>query len=566
MVEQYYGSNKSMDEANLADITFGHRFVAGQQQLEYLLEFLNVFVGVNGGSLDLSLVTVGYQRRLRMGLRRFVFGVGEGEKAPDEIYSGDVAALQALKEKLRTKLDVPGYSRTDEDPLEVLRNLFRSLTGVEKKRSWYAKSLFPVSESVLWWEGLRPKAQAKKQWESWMDPDAGFNMGARNFFARGGEMVYLMLAVGCKDNPALRTRLEQGLQRMLSQHKTLGQLASVIEAAWQEVRVERQWAGPGMQNREDKSGPQDFGYLWAGQESFFHQLAVDVDNLLRGRMDALEQIEGLMHLISFYVVLYFYRRAAFVTQRGVDNPVTIFVDALERPGVLRQVSTQSFQRNHEHLTGAAEEIVIRRVLEVTQAGQLDPAQVSEAALPEMKGFWRKQGFPLYRPDTKVSARVDGILRRVGASVGAAEVAMVETVFAFIMGKQERDFRKHFLSAHLNLAKKMRLVVPGTGTNQRYALNGGLLKALVLAAVPMEEKQVEFTDFVQRLFDRYGIVIGPDQVRQAATWLREVDVNHQYYQENLDAFRLRLRTAGLLKEYSDATALVVNKAAWAKGDR
>lgn len=556
MGERYYGT-MGKKGANLADLTYGHRFHSDQQQLEYLLEFLNVFVGFSH-RLDHWALNEGYQRRKLLGLRRFVFGVGEGEKPSEEIYKGDVEALHALKEKLRQKIEMPSRRSDDDDPLEVIRSLFRSFTGVARSRSWYAKSLFPVNEAVLWWEGLRSRAEAKKTWLSETDPDVGFSLGSRNFFARGGEMVYLMLAEGCRHKAELRARLEGKLSELLQQHHTLGELATLIETTWQEVKVERGWGEDAASYRTDE---RDLGYIWAGQEDLFQQFAEDVDHLLSVRLDSLELTEALMYLIGFYVVLYWYRRAGAICGSTVVRPVTIFVDAHERSRVLRQVSVQSFQRNHEQLIAAAEELLMVRLLKAVREEKGSDREIMAAAIPEMWTAIEKK-VNLYVPETSLTTRSRGVLQRLGIVGQADEQTLTAcSLFTFVMDVAgvEKDFKKQFLSAHIRLTKEMQLVIPKTGISQRYHLSGGLLKAIVLAAMSPEETQLEFNKFVERIFQKYGLVIGPDQVGRAAKWLREVDVNHQHYQHNLDEFRGKLRTSGLLKEYSDATALVMNKA-------
>jgi len=121
------------------------------------------------------------------------------------------------------------------------------------------------------------------------------------------------------------------------------------------------------------------------------------------------------------------------------------------------------------------------------------------------------------------------------------------------------FRDNFLPVHRKLSRDIGLVAPRTGVSQRYVLGDELIKTLVASNIP-PGGHMEFHTFVRRLWDRYGLVIGPDEVGESDDWLRNYDVNRLYYQLNLDAFRLKLKGSGLLTEYSDATGLVVNRAA------
>ena len=175
---------------------WGHRLRLGQHWMEYLLEFLNVLAGFEyqlgqGISTGEPSDKLAYTRFTRLGLRRFVF-YDDWEKTRHPF---DDAARKRLEAALRQLCD--GNIKSDEDPLTLARSLLRAFSAVEESRSWFAKSLFPAHHNLLFWEGLRKKATKyeERRPADGLPPhqlDADISFDDRNFFARGGEVYYLI--------------------------------------------------------------------------------------------------------------------------------------------------------------------------------------------------------------------------------------------------------------------------------------------------------------------------------------------------------------------------------------
>ena len=66
--------------------------------------------------------------------------------------------------------------------------------------------------------------------------------------------------------------------------------------------------------------------------------------------------------------------------------------------------------------------------------------------------------------------------------------------------------------------------------------------------------MEFGDFLKRLFDRYGLVIGD---REAEGVLAPDEFDKKAFQANARRLEQRLGTLGLLRRLSDACAYVIN---------
>src|SRR5699024_6088103 len=184
------GNNVEEFSLQLSANIWGHRFREGQRGPEYVLEFLNVLVGAN-----YDLGSEKYTRNKALGLRRFIFeGVKEGSKRSIAKLDDDE------REKLLNLLQ-------DENDLGAIQEFLRNLEvplydgrGKEADRSWYARTLFPLHEALLFFE-VRKKGKTTAY--------------ERNFFARGGELYFLMLHYGTKDDLVIRNKIEKRLQALL---------------------------------------------------------------------------------------------------------------------------------------------------------------------------------------------------------------------------------------------------------------------------------------------------------------------------------------------------------------
>lgn len=153
--------------SQLSSDIWGHRFKDGQRGPEYVLEFLNVLFGANYSFNDDI-----YYRRKSVSLREFIFeGVKEGKGS----------TILVLAENKKEKL----VQAVQENDVVVLKQFLRNLEvvlydteGKEADRSWFARSLYPLHESLLYVE-LRKK---------------GANLAfERNFLPAAASFIFLCL-------------------------------------------------------------------------------------------------------------------------------------------------------------------------------------------------------------------------------------------------------------------------------------------------------------------------------------------------------------------------------------
>jgi len=546
---------------------WGHRLRQGQDWIEYLLEFLNVLAGF-GYELGQGIkegvrapsAKEDYIRFTRLGLRRFVF-YDEREKTRHPF---DDHARRLLDDDLKTKV-APSNSDDSQEPLNLARLLLRAFSAVEAHRSWYAKSFFPAHHNLLLWEALRKGATKYRSRSvppgmSAQQLDAEIAFDARNFFARGGEMYYLILSAGTENKPDLRREIAQRLQTLLLDHNVaLGRLAELIDRIWQERGGNKEDLADG-ESIYQKTGR--LGWLPDPDCPFYATIAEDAANLLRSNLDALETLDLLAHLIGFHLTLYIYHRAHpnSTAQAHADGTClescrpALLIDALEGSdgGVVRNVSATLFRQQEASILETGKSYVGTRVTTWLQElkGSDDFAHhiSSEANVRFNLSGLRKATRQTYERglDDLLEKLSQGQLDR-----DAFAERYGDLLTELLMG----DFRKNFLGVHRKLAKAVGFVAPRQGPGARFVIGDNLLKALTLANLP-PATEMPYHDFLALFYKRYGLVVGSEEARSSGLSDRQ-RINLEYYDRLRLALLEKMKHAGLAVEYSDATAMAAN---------
>ena len=70
--------------------------------------------------------------------------------------------------------------------------------------------------------------------------------------------------------------------------------------------------------------------------------------------------------------------------------------------------------------------------------------------------------------------------------------------------------------------------------------------------------ITLDEFVERLYEHFGIVIGPEQYKREMNKGAVSNVgDFSFLQSNLNAFSQKLKDCGFLRDLSDATSIVEN---------
>ena len=543
----------------LAAWIWGHRLRVGQDWMEYFLEFLNVLAGFEyelgqgiKNGVDTASTKQEYIKFTRLGLRRFVF-YDEREKTRHPL---DDYARQQLLTNLKAR--VIADDEDLQEPLNLARSLLRAFTAVEAERSWFAKSLFPAHHNLLFWEALR-KGATKYQGRgvpvgvSYQQLDSGIVFDARNFFARGGEIYYLILSAGTKDSPLQRRKIANGFKHLLKGHnQALGDLASLIDQTWQSGEND-----PNTNGESNHSQKGRLGWIPDPENPFYKTIAQDVDTLLATRLDTLETLDLLAHLMCFHITLYIYHHAQ-PSDNHVHHPV-ILIDAMDGidGGVIRRVAATCYREQEAHIIQKGQAYVnecvqgwLRRSTSETDfVGFFDREAQAHFDLKRLsKGARQPFESEIYKLDQR--------LRRGELDQVAFADAFSETLTELLL----QDFHKSFIGVHKKLAKAIGFVAPRKGRNERFVLGNNLLKSLTLANVAPNEVMT-YDEFLAQLYRRYGLLIGPDQVQQSGLFERQ-RINAESYNRNKAALLETMIQAGLAIEYSDATAIVQGSQMWA----
>ncbi len=550
----HYGHYKSEPHSIAAQI-WGHRLRSGQHWMEYMLEFLSVLSGFDyrlGQGLPQQADDEHYLARYRipkrLGLRRFVFYDGR-EKTPD---ARDQRAAEQLRRRLQAHL--PDDAAHSEELIGQLRSLLRSFSAIEDDRSWYAKSLFPVHEEFLLWEALRKGSTLRRYAgdAGQLQPaqlDREIEFFARNFFARGGELYYLIISAGTEGDPERRQRITGKLETLLRQrNQPLGALARIINGAWDDL----------VADGEEQQVSGALGWILDPCCPLYRQIAEDLDTFLDNDLDSLECLELLAHLIGFHIVCYIYHRAhpagdpeghaSGSCLEACLPPLLIDLLGDEDGGVLRERSAALLRQQEAWQLDRARELV------TAQIRSWAAAQPNDAALlgyleQESRAYFRVGG-------TRAKGNYERALRELHVRYDqpdADRAALLRDFSASIFETLSPDFRDNFLAVHSKLGRAIGLVAPRKGPRARFALGDTLLKTLVTANLHPGQK-LSFGDLLARLHRRYGIVVGPGEAHEAQL-VERLRINEEYYARNREALLVRMKRAGLVTQYSDATALV-----------
>jgi len=108
-----------------------------------------------------------------------------------------------------------------------------------------------------------------------------------------------------------------------------------------------------------------------------------------------------------------------------------------------------------------------------------------------------------------------------------------------------------------MGKMIGIVIPNTGKGMRFTLSEDIIKFLVLSIIP-PKKMITLDEFIELLYQHYGMVIGPKQykIEMENSHVKAVG-DFSFLEENKKAFSQKLKDCGFLRDLSDATSIVEN---------
>ena len=488
---------------------WGHRLYDEQLPHLTVLEFL----GVLGSNLDKPLRpheslggVVQFRPQRQMRLRGLLFNnpyvesIAES-KLPDEekwrrwidkfdqgkTGNGDTAGDIAYLRQSFTSFD--DFAKA----IELLRS--SSFESRSNKR-WSSKFVFPFGPDALY-EDLQIDAKGN------MSND-------RRFFARTGELLYLMLT-RAKKGAALGDLLAE---RLFDRSASMNRLTRALQGA------------PQLPDE-----PRISGYLPEASNPRFDQICEDWLAILTRDIPVYDALEHLIAITGLNMLLYFLERAK--SAAGDDEPVEFVCEIVSKDGrKVRALSGDSYLANQGYPEKAIRAHVesIRRSQAWIDAGSAEFPDAERVKLLREAFQWPpmdsrdEEDYASRNPDDLVSKLVELALRRHGQHVGKIHAAWSRAI-----GLSSRRLSRRY----------------------RYAPNDRLLKSLVIAIVG---DRMQFDEFLVEAKRRYGLVIGD---AEGARLVEAKSIDQSELSENRDNLETRLVGLGLVRRLSDSCSFVEN---------
>lgn len=496
--------DRSGPEMWVDEAIWGHRLHDEQTPWLTVLEFLCVLHAEHGNNRALheaTLNTLSYQPQTQLRLRNLLFNnphmatVLATDLSDDSMWHSWLPRM----EEGAGGLDRPtfGYLR---DRFETFRDFssvvsFLQSSAIEggSNKRWSSKFVFPFGASTLY-EDVSVSA-------------TGGVSTDRRFFARTGEVLYLMLCRSARASE-LRDRLAN---RFLAADAPYDRLVGALQGETQLARQERAGA-----------------YLPCSSHPAFDRMAEDWIALLDLQMPIYDVIPHIVTMTGLHLILYQLERSNEVL--AVEAPTTMVCEIVSpRRSVVRDLSADSFQGNNA-LPQQALEAFIRNVTsdpEWQAAVASDEPGSNAAELLSKRFDW---------PD----------LDDPDEALGAPEPLLNELVRRAVV-----RHKQHVGKVHSTWARLIGLSSRRASRRVRYAPTDRLLKTLVVCCV---ERRLEFKDFLALIHERYGLIIGDQQARE---FIETGIADQEDFSDNARRLEERLASLGLLKRLSDSCAYVEN---------
>lgn len=481
---------------------WGHRLYDEQTPWLTFLEFMTVLLAEHRAGRPLReevLNSLSYHPQLQLRLRNLVFNnphimtvlaedradeaawtiwLGKMAETAGGLDNSDFAYLRERFESFRDFAAVIGFLQGS------------AIEGASNKR-WSSKFVFPFGPNALFEDAN-------------VNPRGGVS-NDRRFFARTGELLYLML---CRSSVAEQLR-GQLVSRFLENPAPYDSMARALQNEPQFSKSARGGA-----------------YLPCSSHPIFDRLAEDWLAILSLPIPAYDAIPHLVAMTGLNLVLYQLERAREVVDGA---PVQLVCEIVSpRKSVVRDLSADSYQRNN----GLPQQAVERFVKRVTETPEWTAAVGSDDPVLNAADILKKAfGWPDTDDEDLAPHPADLVNQLADRAIGR--------------------HKQHFGKIHMTWARAIGLSSRRSSRRVRYAPTDRLLKTLVVCCVG---KRLEFRDFLALLHDRYGIVIGDVQAR---AFIASGDADQEDFSDNAHRLEERLASLGLLKRLSDSCAYVEN---------
>jgi hypothetical protein len=379
-----------------------------------------------------------------------------------------------------------------------------SIEGDSNKR-WSSKFVFPYGPDCLY-EDLGVK-------------DTNIT-NDRRFFGRTGELLYLML---CRSGRG---------EEILSHLQKLGIMASEYSSdhkgskwnKWNKLIV-------ALQPEHDRTVTKSSGkppYLPYQKLPEYERLADDWLNILHCNLPDYDALPQIVTITGLHLIIYLLSRAKAVLGE-LEPPRFILEIIAPKKTIIRDLASDEYQKNNS-LSQRAIEHYIRGTIELPEwqicLESFNPLEEAIELLQKRFAWLAKED------DLDGASSPDGLLDK-------------------LREKAVKRHKQHLAKCHSSWAREIGLSSSRGSRRTRYAPTDTLLRTLVLTCVP---HRMEFQEFLQKLYQKYGFVIGD---KQAEDIISSGNADREDFAANAERLERRLASIGLLKRLSDACAYVRN---------
>lgn len=487
---------------------WGHRLYDSQSAWLIFMEFLSLAEGLqveNKTLQDSAPYPLAFRPAQRLHLRNIMFNSDEAMRLAEQETS-DTRRWMAWLEYMNQ--NALGFANRQDfvylqqrfptfDDFSRVLNLMRASTVErESNKRWSSRFLFPFGPHAIY-EDLNIK------------PAGGTPSREYINFGRTGELLYLMLA-----RSEHRGALKPVIERMVSSGNRWDRLVSKLLPPAEETA------------KRDERGS---SYLPYASHPIFDALARDWLAVCESQLPVYDTYPHLVTLGGLHLVRYFLAIAqAWAHPEDHERPLTMVCEIITpKKTLVRELSLRSYGSNDALSSTAIERTVTR----ISQA----PAWLTALQVPS---------------DAYVDCRqllIDQL--NWGENYNGSNEP--ENLLSALRNDARTRHQQHLGQFHRTLGRDIGLV-SRRGTNRfRYAPTDDLIKTLLIATVT---QRMEYGEFLQTLYDRYGLVIGDQQAKLA---LEDVEFDQKAFQANAQRLEERLASLGLVRRLSDACAYIIN---------
>jgi hypothetical protein len=390
-----------------------------------------------------------------------------------------------------------------KDFAEVIKFLQSNAIEGDSNKRWSSKFVFPYGPDCLY-EDVGVKDQK--------------TTNDRRFFGRTGELLYLML---CRSG-----RGEEILSHLQRIRIIASEYSSNYKGSkWNQLVV-------ALQPEHDRTDLMRSGkppYLPYHKLPEYEHLADDWLNILHCNLPDYDALPQIVTITGLHLIIYLLSRAEAVLGE-LGPPRFVLEIVAPKKTIIRDLASDEYQKNNS-LSQRAIEHYIDSTIELPEWQLCLESfnSIEEAiALLQKRFAWPAKD----EDDLDAASSPQGLLEK-------------------LREKAVKRHKQHLAKCHGSWAREIGLSSSRGSRRTRYAPTDTLLRTLVLTCVP---HRMEFQDFLEKLYHKYGFVIGD---KQAEDIISSGNADREDFAANAERLERRLASIGLLKRLSDACAYVRN---------